>query len=106
MISDNFPAFIRKMPLMTVLMVKPRPIKLGLTLISSTIKRGKIDRLIPKRTHDVMKEMMSALRYGLRARADFNEIVFRSCVAVGLAASTELRSKNAPEALAPIRRNP
>ena len=65
-----------------------------------------MERLIPKSTHDVIKEMMSALRYGLRARADRSVIVFRSCVAVGLAASVELRSKNAPDALAPIRRNP
>ncbi len=60
--SESLPALSRSRPLIIVVIVNPRPIKLGLTFISSTIKSGKMDLLIPKRTHEVQKEMMSALR--------------------------------------------
>ena len=65
-----------------------------------------MERLIPKRVQDVQKEMMRAIRYGLRASADLKVIALRSCSALGFAASFEWRSKIAPEELAPTRRTP
>ena len=89
----------KRIPCTIDAIVNPIPRKPAVEFRSSTMKSGRIERLIPKKIEALQKEMISAIRYGLLESASRSGVLTCVLFSVGRAASVEFRSKKPPAAL-------